>query len=164
LRTVTVFGIVALASSLLLAAQDLPDGPGKAIIASKCAGCHAIDTAISQRLDRDGWASVITRMVERGADVSDEEQETAADYLAAHFGPTPAPTKSDPDADRTARRYVDGICSSCHGSDVIAGTRGTRAEWVEIVKKMNGKGAGLSDADVELLGDYLAKTYPPESR
>lgn len=159
----TVVVVAALAGPLLLAAQQLPEGPGKAIVVSKCDGCHGLDTTVTQKLDREGWESVITRMIERGTDLSDTEQKTVVDYLAIHFGPEKKP-QSDPAADQTARRYVEGICASCHNSDLIVSHRAAKTEWLDIVKEMNDRGAGLSEADVELLADYLARNYPAEPR
>jgi cytochrome c553 len=59
--------------------------------------------------------------------------------------------------ERTAEKFITGVCSTCHDADLIRGTKATRQEWLDIVKNMNGKGAGLSDQDVELLAGYLAK-------
>lgn len=158
--------MTALTGSLLLGAQ-LPDGTGKSLVAERCAGCHEPDNVASQRKDRDGWAVVVTTMIERGAQLDDRERDTVLDYLVKNFGPppeTPAPPATDPSVERTARRFIDGICSSCHNADVIAATQATRDGWLEIVTKMNGKGAGLSEADVELLANYLARTYPAATK
>ena len=140
--------------------QELPEGPGKELVSTRCTGCHGLDTAVGPRLDRDRWSAVIAKMIKTGAKLDDRERETAVDYLSTHFGP--AQSAIDPAAEQTARRYIDGICSSCHGRDLIAATRVTPGEWLQIVKNMNGKGAGLSEADVDLLADYLARTYPAD--
>ena len=164
MRIVSIVVVVAaLAGPLLLAAQQLPEGPGKAIVVSKCDGCHGLDTTVTRKLDRDGWDSVITRMVERGASVSEAEQKTVVDYLVTHFGPEKKP-QSDPAADQTAKRYLEGVCASCHNSDLIVSHRATKAGWLDTVKEMNDRGAGLSEADVELLAEYLARNYPAEPR
>lgn len=82
-------------------------------------------------------------------------------YLTAHFGPPPS-AERDPAVERIALRYITGICSSGHDTDFITKTRATPAEWREIVEDMNGTGAGLSEADVELLAGYLARLYPAD--
>jgi cytochrome c5 len=148
--------VVASAGMIALVNQELPEGPGKALVAERCAGCHDIQTAVRPRLGREGWAAVIAKEIERGARLDDRERGVAVDYLASHF---PAPA-ADPEVERTARRLVDGICSSCHDVDLISDTRGSKTEWREIIVRMNGKGAGLSEADVDLLTDYLARKYP----
>jgi mono/diheme cytochrome c family protein len=154
---------MTIAGSLLFATQDLPEGPGKAIVAERCSGCHGIATVVGQRKNREEWTSVVATMIEKGARLDTADRQAAIDYLVAHFGPPPQPLpEAEVEAARTAKRYVNGICSSCHEPDVIAATQETKEGWLEIVKKMNAKGAGLSEADVDLLAGYLARTYPPE--
>jgi cytochrome c553 len=156
--------LAAFASAFLMAAQKLPDGPGKDIVVSKCDGCHGLDTTTTQKMDREGWESVVTRMVERGADLNDADQKTAVDYLAMHFGLEKKNQAGQAAADQTARRYLEGICASCHSTDLITTVRAAKPEWLEIVTSMNARGAGLSDADIDLLADYLAREYPAETR
>jgi cytochrome c553 len=77
---------------------------------------------------------------------------------------------SDPDAakkqaeeeERTSTKFIEGICSTCHDAQLITDTRATKDEWLDILKNMNGKGAGLSEQDVELMANYLSKKYGPE--
>jgi cytochrome c5 len=148
--------VVASTGMIALVNQELPEGPGKALVAERCAGCHDIQTAVRPRLGREAWAAVIAKEIERGARLDDRERGVALDYLASHFAPPP----EDPAVEKTARRFIDGICSTCHDVDLISGTRGSKAEWREIIVRMNGKGAGLSEADVDLLTEYLARKYP----
>jgi mono/diheme cytochrome c family protein len=155
--------MTVLAGALLLGAQ-LPDGTGKPLVAERCAVCHEPDIVASQRMDRDGWARVLETMIGRGAQLDERERNTVLDYLAKNFGPPPAPSTTDSSVERTARRFIDGICSSCHAADLIAATQATKDGWLEIVQKMNNKGAGMSEADVDLLADYLARTYPPPAK
>ena len=81
------------------------------------------------------------------------------------FAQEPAPetdTKKLAEEEKTATRFINGVCSTCHGADLIQETRASRQEWLDILKNMNGKGAGLSDQDVELLANYLTRKYPRE--
>jgi cytochrome c553 len=86
--------------------------------------------------------------------------------LVAAFAFAQEPPPSEPDAkkeaeeERTAKKFIDGICSTCHDSMLITETKATKQEWLDIIKNMNGKGAGLSEQDVELLAEYLTKKYP----
>jgi hypothetical protein len=127
----------------------------------QCAACHDLDRVVRARLDREGWTAVVAKMVENGAPLDEQAREAAIGYLAAHFG-RPAAVTEDPAVERIALRYINGICSSCHDTEFITDTRATPVEWREIVEDMNGKGAGLSEADVDLLAGYLARRYPAD--
>jgi cytochrome c5 len=170
--------VVAVAATLAVAAQDLPEGEGKALVVERCSSCHGVDSILPHKLSRDDWAPIVTRMLDYGAFLDDKEMATTLDYLAAHFGPAqpaegPAPDAGTApaagagagaatEADKTAMHYLDGICVSCHAVDMIQSIRGTKAEWMDIVVRMNGLGAGLSEADVDLLSEYLAGKYPKQ--
>jgi cytochrome c553 len=83
-----------------------------------------------------------------------------AAVAAAAFGqeaPEERDRRQQEEEERTAEKFITGVCSTCHDADLIRGTKATRQEWLDIVKNMNGKGAGLSDQDVELLANYLAR-------
>ncbi len=81
-------------------ASQLPDGPGKDIVIKKCVSCHTLQNVIARRGDADDWAQEVTKMVGRGANISDDDADTIIDYLAAHFGPnSPKPVASSPSAD-----------------------------------------------------------------
>ena len=111
---------------------------------------------LSRKSSHDEWQQLVVEMVGYGAELNDKEIDVAVDYLTKYFG---AQSSGDSADERTAKRFIEGICSSCHDSNFIKETEATRDEWMEIVKRMNGKGAGLSERDVELLAEYLAKNY-----
>jgi hypothetical protein len=153
--------VIMLAGPVALAAQELPPGDGRAVVSTQCAACHDLDRVVRTRLDREGWTAVVAKMVDNGAPLDERARETAIGYLVVHFGRPPAATE-DPEVERIALRYINGICSSCHDTDFITDTRATPVEWREIVEDMNSKGAGLSEADVDLLAGYLARRYPAD--
>lgn len=68
-------------------ANLLPDGPGKDVVLKKCTSCHSIRNVIASRRTADDWAQEVSKMVGRGATVSDDEADTIVNYLADHFGP-----------------------------------------------------------------------------
>jgi len=70
-----------------------------------------------------------------------------------------AATKPDSPEEKIAKRYIEGICSSCHSAGLIRSTQATKQEWLDIVTRMNGLDAGVSQRDVDVLVDYLASTY-----
>ena len=66
------------------ATPPLPPGKGKAIVQRSCRGCHARKVLVDQ-------------MINRGAEVEDEEFDTLLAYLSKNFGPVknpPAATKA----------------------------------------------------------------------
>jgi mono/diheme cytochrome c family protein len=63
----------------------LPDGPGKDLVATRCAVCHDLERVAVKR-GKDAWPAIIADMAERGAPVTAEDAKIIADYLAANFG------------------------------------------------------------------------------
>lgn len=64
----------------------LPEGEGKVVVARACNQCHSLQVATSLRLTRKQWEAKIDQMLARGAKLSDEEIDLAAEYLARNFG------------------------------------------------------------------------------
>ena len=135
--------------------QGLPEGDGKKLVEERCTLCHGVDPITSAKLDRDGWKTMVQKMVEYGSQMNDKEVDVVVDYLSKNFAAAPSPVD-----EKTALRYINGICSSCHDADLIKSTTATKEEWLDITNRMNGKGAGLSEQDVTLLVNYLAQKYP----
>jgi len=100
-------------------------------------------------------------MVGYGAQLDDKEVEVATAYLTKHFGPESSAAAAKPDSpeEKIAERYIKGICSSCHDAGLIRSTQATKAQWYDIVMRMNGLDAGVSPRDVDVLVDYLASKY-----
>jgi mono/diheme cytochrome c family protein len=153
---ITLFAGAALAA---VQTQSLPEGEGKKLVELQCSGCHGLNIVTIQHQDRDKWSAVVRRMVDFGTPLTAREVTIAVDYLAKNFGPLPPPAEPPNELERTAKKHIEGICSTCHTSTLIKETQASREEWLEIVKTMNSKGSGLSDVDVELLADYLARNY-----
>ena len=49
------------------------------------------------------------------------------------------------------------MCTSCHGSETLTRTRMSREEWKAEVDNMMARGAQGTDAEVQLVVDYLAR-------
>ncbi len=78
---------ILLCYALTLTAQDrLPEAPAKKTLETVCGDCHDTDTVVGERHDKPGWQAVVTTMVNRGAQASDEEFDAIIDYLAKYFG------------------------------------------------------------------------------
>jgi competence protein ComEA len=67
-------------------AQDLPDGPGKDTLLKLCRDCHDLDTVTVENRTRDGWQKIMAKMIDRGADGTDEQFEAIVTYLTRNFG------------------------------------------------------------------------------
>ncbi|MGC2661051.1 MAG: cytochrome c [Bryobacteraceae bacterium] len=80
----SAFGLTVQASAGPKAAQ-LPDGPGKETVQKICSGCHAPEIVLGHRDTKDGWEAIVSSMVDKGANGTDDEFNTIIDYLAAHF-------------------------------------------------------------------------------
>src|SRR5580692_5307396 len=151
----------ALAAESMAAPQELPEGEGKKLLEERCAGCHGLQPVVSLKQSHDAWKELVVKMVGYGAQLDDKEVDVATEYLTKHFGPESSAAAAKPDSleEKTAKRYIEGICSSCHDAGLIRATEATKKEWFDIVTRMNGLDAGVSQRDVDLLVDYLANKY-----
>ena len=153
---------VVVASGMIfssVAAQELPVGPGRDVVAKRCVTCHESDLMAQQRLSRTGWGRTVDKMVRWGAVVETEEREPMLDYLAAHFAPKPVSAHIVATAGSEA--VYKRACLTCHEDDIIEAQRLSRAGWVRTVDKMIRWGAAVPAEDKEGLIDYLAARYPP---
>jgi hypothetical protein len=75
------------------AADLLPDAPAKPLILRACASCHQPAEIVAKRRTADDWDAVIAKMVGRGAQLSEAEEEQVYTYLVANFGTDKPATK-----------------------------------------------------------------------
>lgn len=87
----TCLALILAALPLLMIAQELPEGPGKDLVASQCAMCHGLEQVVAHKDTKDGWDSVVAYMASRGMAATDEETKTMIEYLAKNFAPAPKP-------------------------------------------------------------------------
>lgn len=155
---------VALATLPMAMPQELPEGEGRKLVEERCASCHSLKPVVSLKQSQGAWKKLVVKMVGYGAQLDDKEVEVATGYLTKYFGPEGSAAAAKPDSpeEKTAKRYIEGICSSCHDAGLIRSTRATKQEWFDIVTRMNGYDAGVSERDVDVLVDYLASKYGPK--
>lgn len=155
---------VSLAALALAAPQELPNGEGKKLLEERCVSCHTLKPVTDLKQDRDAWKQILIKMVGYGAQLNGNEVDIAIEYLTKNLGPEKSDKALTPETpnEKTARRYIEGICSSCHDAGLIRATQATRQEWLDIVTRMNGLDAGVSQRDVDILVDYLAGKYGPQ--
>ncbi|MDQ3346845.1 MAG: helix-hairpin-helix domain-containing protein [Acidobacteriota bacterium] len=68
------------------AASAQADDKNAAVYTRVCSTCHEPERILSNRRTRDQWGEVIDKMVERGAQGSDEDFDAVLEYLMSHYG------------------------------------------------------------------------------
>jgi mono/diheme cytochrome c family protein len=77
-------------------AQQLPDGAGKDIVEKQCSTCHSIEVIVAQHNDADEWKRLVMDMIDRGAEITDDQVPVLVDYLAANWN-KPSPPAAPPE-------------------------------------------------------------------
>ena len=162
MRRVALLVFIAGAS---ISAQQLPEGPGAAVLKSRCVICHESDIIASQKLSLTGWTNSINKMVRWGSQITPEEREVLQPYLTANFGPKPAashPTAQNQAAAPSAAEVTyKRACLVCHDADIIEQQKLSKTGWTRSVEKMMRWGASVTEAEKAPLLDYLAGRFPP---
>jgi cytochrome c5 len=73
------------ASNAADASASLPDGEGKATVATTCTKCHGTSNFTSIRMNRLGWEDEVKSMRDKGAVGTEEDFKKITDYLANTF-------------------------------------------------------------------------------
>lgn len=58
-----------------------------------------------------------------------------------------------------ARELVEDVCTYCHNLDRLRGKELSREEWRGLTKGMISEGAPVTDQELSMILDYLAKNY-----
>lgn len=68
--------------------DQLPEGPGRAILQNACASCHELTEVTKFRgyYDAAEWRDIVVTMVKYGAPLKDKDVDVLVDYLAKNFG------------------------------------------------------------------------------
>jgi len=77
-------------------ADQLPDGPGKDIVAQNCQLCHTLERVVTSHRPKSEWQNLVPLMVSRGCPIGDDDVATVVDYLTASFGPGHATSAAAP--------------------------------------------------------------------
>ena len=100
-HSVLALGLAALLGALPATAEGpndiLPEAPAKALVVRACTACHQAPQIVAQRRTAEEWDTMVSKMVDRGATLTDEEQDQVYDYLLKYFGQEPtAPAEAPP--------------------------------------------------------------------
>jgi cytochrome c5 len=82
------------------ALEELPGGPGRALVARDCLVCHSAALITQQRKDSAGWVKTLAQMQAWGSQVHGADSSTLVVYLRAHFapnGPSGQPASHQPE-------------------------------------------------------------------
>ena len=58
-----------------------PDAVAANLVNTVCASCHTLDRVKNKMADKDGWTTTVTRMQEKGADLTDAQVPVVVEYL-----------------------------------------------------------------------------------
>jgi cytochrome c553 len=83
MRICIVCLVIAVLSMTVLACNTGGESrsPGEDIVLTRCGSCHSLDKVHKAQKTRDNWQSTIKRMRKYGAQLTDDEVSTLADYL-----------------------------------------------------------------------------------
>jgi hypothetical protein len=73
--------------------DPLPNGAAKPIVQRACTTCHTLTVITTRRVSQAEWAKIVDDMVNRGAELSDDDIDKVTDYLSTNFKPVDSDTK-----------------------------------------------------------------------
>ncbi|WP_153002603.1 hypothetical protein [Sphingomonas endophytica] len=84
-RVAGVVGAALLGAAALSAQQSAPPtpGPGLDLINERCGYCHTPNQVFAARKTSAEWPAIVQSMIDRGAELTPEEQKVMNDYLVA---------------------------------------------------------------------------------
>jgi Asp-tRNA(Asn)/Glu-tRNA(Gln) amidotransferase A subunit family amidase len=75
--------------------------------------------------------------------------------------PPAPPPPEETGGNLSGEELLQARCTKCHSLDQVKTASKTQTEWEATVERMRGKGAELTDQEVDTLSEYLAETYGP---
>jgi mono/diheme cytochrome c family protein len=153
--------VAASSSRAQQAANPLPPGEGRDLIAVACSQCHYLGTIAKIRDGADGWRLYVSNMVLRGAQLTPTEVDTVVKYLAENLGPgvnlPPAKPVALPDG--AGKQLVETRCALCHDLERVAVVKRSARQWPAIVANMVVQGAPVTSEEAKTITDYLAANF-----
>jgi cytochrome c5 len=70
-----------------LAPTGAPALDGAMLLETRCSVCHSADRPKQAKKTLDEWNQTVTRMIGKGAQLTDAEKAALIDYLAKTYGP-----------------------------------------------------------------------------
>ncbi len=144
---------------------SMPEGEGKQLVANICAGCHSLETVLTQRRNREDWNSTVANMISRGAQIFTDESATIVNYLAEHYGPgatSGSQAVSASSSDAPGAGLFRDKCFQCHGETMWRDLRQDRRAWEGTLYRMVGRGALWTEEEINTMADYLVQINGPQ--
>jgi hypothetical protein len=70
-----------------------------------------------------------------------------------------AAARTEPPPKDRGRELVEDVCTYCHNLDRLRGKELSREEWRGLTKGMISEGAPVTDDELSMILDYLAKNF-----
>lgn len=159
MRLAAIVALIPMGVCLAASPEPLPDGPQKAVVARQCSKCHPAEVLLGRLDTPKNWARKVESMINRGAELSDDDVVQINEYLNANFALTPASVKLP---DGPGKEALQKVCSTCHPAEVVANRgrhTGLRWQWSDTVNQMMVRGAHGSAEEQDLIVDYLSKNF-----
>lgn len=158
--------------------ERLPPGAGYSLVLEACVQCHDFRPIVSQRKTLAAWKRSVNEMIWKGAPLMPGEAEAVSRYLASAFG-TGQPARGASRAARAVkdegalelarflppgpgRALVRGACVQCHDLMLSVSQRKTLSGWRRSVDRMARLGAKLNGGEMEVVAQYLARSFGPD--
>ena len=145
--------------------EGLPPGPGREAVYFTCTACHSLKQFTQQRMDREEWDQVISRMVHDNKMAAPRPwaRTLMLAYLSSHFGVDVEDWAGLPPG--VGREDVFYLCQACHSLKTVLQQRLSREVWDEtLVWMIEEQGMPAPEpADYARLLDYLGAYLSPET-
>lgn len=73
-------------STEVTAPMEMPAIDAAALLETRCSICHSADKPRQSQKTHEGWDSTVSRMIKKGAKLTDAEKTALVDYLAENYG------------------------------------------------------------------------------
>src|SRR6266478_1646640 len=80
-----------LGAALPASGQELPEGPGKELVAAQCNSCHTLTSRVGAGYTAAGWRTVMRMMINNGVPIPPDQLATMTAYLVKTFPEKPKP-------------------------------------------------------------------------
>ena len=158
--------------------SPMPEGPGRSLVSTQCANCHALDVALSKRMTPGEWSAIVKTMIGLGAPITDADAAIIVAYLGQHYGPgapaaaSPASASAKASAgqagqasalpDFPGRDVLTRKCMQCHQMSMWTALRQDRKAWDSVMYRMVGRGALWTEDEISAMAGYLARVRGPQ--
>ena len=153
--------LAAVPAAAQQAANALPPGDGRDLVAVACTQCHALTVILAMRDGPIGWKRHVHHMVMRGAQLNARETDTVLAYLDANFGPGQRMPPAKPVAlpAGPGKELVEQRCTACHDLERVTAAKREKKEWESVVANMLERFGLQAPDEAQAISAYLTAQY-----